>query len=79
MSSKSALVLRSGTVSFNEWVTALVALRKQMLAAEKQEAAVEQEAAMKAADAFDEADFGFEGELTFQVTQRSCSQLLFRE
>ena len=51
-------------MSFNEWVTALVKLRKQTLATEKEEAAQDEAtlaaAADEAADAFDAADFGFE-------------------
>merc|ERR1719420_1034877 len=55
----------SGTVSFNEWVSALVQMRKNMHQEEKVEDAVMEEAVEAGVDAFEEATLGFGGELTF--------------
>jgi len=57
----------SGTVSFDEWVQAMVQMRQATYQEEKEDAAILQEAEAAAANAFDAADFGMDGELTFHA------------
>jgi len=60
----------SGTVSFNEWVIAMVKIRKETYAAEKQEEAdmkaAQKEVAALAESAFDSTDVDWTGELEFE-------------
>eukprot|EP00931_Biecheleriopsis_adriatica_P098961 TRINITY_DN7317_c0_g1_i1.p1 TRINITY_DN7317_c0_g1~~TRINITY_DN7317_c0_g1_i1.p1 ORF type:complete len:833 (+),score=294.68 TRINITY_DN7317_c0_g1_i1:120-2501(+) len=69
----------SGTVSFEEFVKGLVKIRLERQVEKKEQEDAEEEAAMDeavldAVDAFQDADFGFNGELDLQQFMEAMSQ-----